>query len=450
VKRAAIAIVLVAVVAVAVLAVRGMGGGDDPYLVRAVFDNAAFVIPGEDVKVAGVKVGAIDSLGLTANHKAVVVLRVDDPAFRPFRRDAHCIIRPQSLIGEQFVECSTTSAKPGAALPPPLPTIASGPGRGQHLLPVAQTTTPVALDLVTDTLRLPWRQRLTLIVNDLGAGLAGNGSALSAAIRRADPALQQTDRVLAILAGQNRTLGDLVNASDRVLAPLAARRRRVAHLIGQTATTARAVASRGGDLERDLRLFPPFLRQLIPTANRLGATADQAIPALADLHAQAPSINRFVTGTARFTRAAIPALRTLGNASEVGRSALTAARPTVRQLRDFAGDVLPLAENLAGVAGSFERAGGIGSALATFFNQSAATNGYDKFGHYLRAGLIVNTCESYAANTSIGGPACSSRFSRDEGATTSPGARTVAAGPRSPATVDRELLDFLIGKGSGR
>ena len=29
---------------------------------RAIFDNASFIIPGEDVKVAGVKVGTIDSL----------------------------------------------------------------------------------------------------------------------------------------------------------------------------------------------------------------------------------------------------------------------------------------------------------------------------------------------------------------------------------------------------
>ena len=34
--------------------------GEEPYKVRAIFDNAGFVIPGEDVKVAGVKVGKID------------------------------------------------------------------------------------------------------------------------------------------------------------------------------------------------------------------------------------------------------------------------------------------------------------------------------------------------------------------------------------------------------
>ena len=84
-RRRAIAVLAgLAVAAAAVLLVAAGGGdGSGKYLVRAVFDNANFVIPGEDVKVAGVKVGKIDSLDLTAQHKAVVVLRIDDPAFKP-------------------------------------------------------------------------------------------------------------------------------------------------------------------------------------------------------------------------------------------------------------------------------------------------------------------------------------------------------------------------------
>ena len=60
------------------------GGG--AYKVRAIFDNAGFVIPGEDVKVAGVKVGTIDSLDVTKDKKAAVVLSIDRPGFQDFRR----------------------------------------------------------------------------------------------------------------------------------------------------------------------------------------------------------------------------------------------------------------------------------------------------------------------------------------------------------------------------
>ena len=93
------------------------GAGDDggSYRVRAIFMNAFSVIPGEDVKIAGVKVGKIESLDVTPDHKAAVVLRIDRPGFDDFRADAECTIRPQSLIGESFVECTPTQPRPANA-----------------------------------------------------------------------------------------------------------------------------------------------------------------------------------------------------------------------------------------------------------------------------------------------------------------------------------------------
>src|SRR4051812_47083189 len=85
---------------------------DNAYKVRAIFDSAFTVIPGEDVRVAGVTVGAIDSLDVTKDNKAAVVLRIDKSGFADFRRDATCEIRPQSLIGERFVECTPTQPRP--------------------------------------------------------------------------------------------------------------------------------------------------------------------------------------------------------------------------------------------------------------------------------------------------------------------------------------------------
>jgi hypothetical protein len=43
-------------------------------------------------------------------------------------------------------------------------------GERQRVLPVTNTSRPVDLDLVNNTLRLPYRQRLSLILNEFGAG----------------------------------------------------------------------------------------------------------------------------------------------------------------------------------------------------------------------------------------------------------------------------------------
>src|SRR3954471_17554630 len=137
------AVLTVAVLVAVVLGVGASDGRGSGYEVRAIFDNVAAAVPGEDVKIAGAKVGVIDSMDVAPGKKAAVLLRIDDSGFTPFHADAHCTVRPQSLIGEKFVECD-----PGTAASPALRQIRRGDGEGQHLLPLAQTSSPVDLDLV--------------------------------------------------------------------------------------------------------------------------------------------------------------------------------------------------------------------------------------------------------------------------------------------------------------
>ena len=404
--RILVPILLVVVLAVAVvLATRD---GDEPYLVRTIFDNAGFVIPGEDVKIAGVKVGKIDSLDVTEDFKAVVVLKIDDKGYQDFRRDAECQIRPQSLIGEKFVECEPTQARQANAEPPPeLEKIEEGEGEGQYLLPVSQTSKPVDLDLINNIMREPQRARLSIILNELGTGVAGRGDDLNDVIRRANPALKEVDKVLEILASENETLQRLAVDGDTVLAPLARERKRVSSALENSAEVAEATAERSADLEADIERLPAFLRELRPTMQRLGSFADEATPVFADLGAQAPAINRFVRQLGPFAQAGIPAFETLGDAAEVGTPAMIAARPIARDLRALAKDVRPVASTASKLLTSLETTKGFERFLDYAFYQVAAVNGFDTFGHYLRAGLIVNQCSTYAVTPT---PGCTANF----------------------------------------
>src|SRR3954453_9353702 len=90
------------------LLVFGVGAGEDKgsgYEVRAIFDNAAYVVKGEDVKVAGAVVGRGKSLDVTPQKKAAITLEITEGGFTPWRAGATCTVRPQSLIGEKFVAC---------------------------------------------------------------------------------------------------------------------------------------------------------------------------------------------------------------------------------------------------------------------------------------------------------------------------------------------------------
>jgi ABC-type transporter Mla subunit MlaD len=410
VKRVlAIGAVVLAALALVVFAV-GAGGGTEPsgYKVRAIFMNAFSVIPGEDVKIAGVKVGKIESIDVTPDKHAAVVLAIDAPGFQDFRRDAECTIRPQSLIGEKYVECSPTQPRPdGTPAPPELPVVKDGPGKGERLLPVSQTSQPVDIDLINNVMRLPYRQRFAIILNELGTALAGRGQDLRQAIRNADPALKETDKVLDILADQNRTLEQLAVDGDRILAPLARDRARVADFVTQAGKTASATAERGAALEDNIRLLPSFLRELKPTMQRLGALSDEMTPVLSDLHTAAPDINRFILELGPFSQAGRESFPSLGQATDVGRTALLRSKPIIKDLRDFTKPGRPLARNLRALLTSLKDTGGTERLLDYLFYQVAAVNGFDTFGHYLRAGLILNACTDYATTTR---PDCTSKF----------------------------------------
>ena len=414
-KRVAAALVVLCALTVALV---GTGAKEGTrYKVRAIFDNAVSVIPGEDVKIAGVKVGKISALDVTPDKKAAVTLDITVPGFQDFRRDATCTIRPQSLIGEKFVECVPTQPRAvGEPLPPPLAKIESGEGKGEHLLPVRQTSTPVDIDLINNILRKPYAERLSIILGELGTAVAARGQDLNATIRRANPALRETDKVLKILASQNQVLSDLARDSDTVLAPLARERESVADQFAQSAAVAQATAERGDDLEASLERLPRFLRELRPTMVRLGALSDQATPVVSDLGAQATNINRLVEQLGPFANASRPALRTLGQAADIGGPALTASRPTIQELRRLATSARPVAANAAALLDSLQKTGGVERIMDYIFYQVAAINGFDQFGHYLRAGLIVNLCTTYST-APVGG--CSANFERSEASASS-------------------------------
>jgi ABC-type transporter Mla subunit MlaD len=372
------------------------GGGGSGYEVRAIFDTVAAAVPGEDVRIAGAKVGTIGSMDVTPDKKAAVQLKIDDAGFTPFHEDATCTIRPQSLIGEKYVECT-----PGTPSSPALRTIPKGQtGSGQHYLSVQHTSAPVDLDLINDVMRLPYRQRFAIILNELGAGLAGRGQDLNQLILRSDPALRETDVVLKQLAAENTTLANLARDSDQALAPLARERAHLAGFIRHANTVGEATAQKRAAIEASIQRLPAFLRQLKPTMQDLGQLSGEMTPVLTDLDQASPSLSRFILELGPFSRSASRSLITLGKATDVGGPVLQRARPVVQDLKSFAHTANPVSKTLDALTGSLDRTGGLERAMDYVFFQMTAINGFDSIGHYLRAGLIVNTCSTFVTTSS--------------------------------------------------
>ena len=422
---------------VAAVLVSGCGGSGGGYTVRAIFDDAANIIPGEDVKIEGVKVGVVGPVTPTQAQKAAVVLDIENAGFQDFRSDASCTIEPEALIGEKFVNCLPTQPRAeGTPLPPPLPKIPSGhEGEGQYLLPVTNTSSPVDVDLLGDINRLPEQQRFTIIINELGAGLAGRGSDLNAVVRRADPALRELDKVLAILAAQNKTLVNLAEESDRALAPIPGVKQQITNFIVGADTVSRASANQRGAIARNLAGFPPFLEQLGPAMERFGRFAEQTTPAFTDLKAAAPGINQTFTSLPAFAHSQTAFFESLGKTAKVSGPALSSLQPLLARVKTLGNAAQPFSTSLSELFTSLRDTGGLERLMDFIFLGAGTTNGYDALGHFLRAEGIGNTCITYAV-TPVSG--CGAKLFSTSGAASSASSSSsssaVSASPRASAT----------------
>jgi virulence factor Mce-like protein len=304
-------------------------GADDTHTYSIELDNAFGLVEGSDIRVAGVNVGSVTDLDINAQKRAVVSIQTSG-TLGELGEDSTCSTEPQSLIAEYFIDC----VPEGDALPE----------GGQ--IPVEQTTQTVQTDLVQNTLREPYKRRLTLLINEFGTALAGNPESLNSAIRRGAPALRDLEAVTDILADHNRIIRQLNEDSDAIIARLAERREDVVRFIEEARDTSEASAARRGDLSRDFEILDDFLAELRPTLADLEGLAVEQTPLLADLRAAAPQLNRLAVQLPAFNEATDISLDSLGEAALVGRSALTEGRDEIRQLGRTGKNAYPTAELL--------------------------------------------------------------------------------------------------------
>jgi phospholipid/cholesterol/gamma-HCH transport system substrate-binding protein len=102
--------------------------GASGYTVIADFPSVAGLKVGDPVEIAGVKVGRVDSLGLSEDDRARLILRLNDNV--KLQEDVIASVRARGLIGDKFVLITPGASEkiiaPGAKIretesPPDIP-----------------------------------------------------------------------------------------------------------------------------------------------------------------------------------------------------------------------------------------------------------------------------------------------------------------------------------------
>ena len=385
---------------------RGASRGTAAGTYKIEFQNAFGLVTGADFKVAGVPAGTIKAISLDQKSlNAIVTIQVTRSGFGQFHQDASCASRPESLIGEYFVDCNPGSSGPVL--------------KAGSTIPVSHTQSTIPADLLQNTMRLPYRQRFTLIVNELGAAAAGRSGDIQAALHRAVPALDQTDNLLNLLANDSTTLQALTKDSNSVITALANNSKNVDRFISEAGRTASDTATQQANLRGSLQRLPGLLRA---AQAHHGAARHHGDHQRAGAAEPQPGLGAAATGSSPtcppFSKSARPAIKSLGQASVTGKAAVTAATPTVQDLNAFAKPTPELAGNLAIVLHDLDDPSravepdprspggkgftGLQALLGYVFNQALAINTYGPEGHVLAVDAFVNPmCSPYATPATV-------------------------------------------------
>ncbi|MEJ7714336.1 MAG: MlaD family protein [Thermoleophilaceae bacterium] len=399
---------------------------------KIVFDNAFGLTEGGDFRVGGVNAGKTTKFRATSSEppKAEVTAQITRPGFDDLRKDATCNIKPQSLIGEYYVDCQSgsrakPSIKPGGTVPVNADHFDHPPGSGQqHPAP------PLQGAAATGHQRAGHR-----------AGRPAQGPAVGAQACPSRPARDQQDaRDPGRPEPDDRQLHlRLRHGGHRAGGPQA--RGHPLHPGG--GDTASITATRREALRQTFRKLPGFLDELTPTMRRLGQLTDEQIPLLADAQRAAPSLDTFLGRLGPFADASRPALKSLGKTSVQGTKAFRDGAQEIRELKRLAANApataKPLRQFLASLddrrraidgdprgkvggppaddisnKGQANNGGftGLESFWSYFFWQTLALNNFDSVSHVLRVGLTLTECSPLENRTLQSNPELKAKFDK--------------------------------------
>jgi ABC-type transporter Mla subunit MlaD len=303
------------------------------------------------------------------------------------------MIRPQGLIAENYVACD-----PGE---PPAPPLRASGGR-PATVPVERTTEPVTLPDLFNIATLPTRERLTVLISELGVGVTGRGEDINAILRRANPSLTLARRAIAILERQRSELARTIGATDPLVAQLAARRAQARAFVAAAASVTTRLAAHRGALAASVQRLPALLSAARPTLAELDLVETQTTPLLVQLGAAAPLLSRLSIDLGPLVAAARPALARLGHALTLGARVARQVTPSARVLEQYALGSLPTALLTDRLTHNLDRTGFYDYFLAFTYYAAASMARFDAISHILPAHVALNQCGQYATSPVAG------------------------------------------------
>ncbi len=241
---------------------------------------------------------------------------------------------------------------PGSANSPPL----RASGGYPPTVPVQNTTEPVHLLDLFNIFNVPTRQRLAMILDELGIGTAGEGQDFNEIVRRANPALAYARQALSVLVAQKPQLATILDATSKLVGQAAGHTASLRRFLDNSASLTELTAAHRGALAQAIKRLPALLASARPALAQLDAVAVDGTPLVGEIHAAVPSLNTLADRLRPFVATAKPALAKLGIATHAD-PAIRDATPLVGTIERYLRQSLPTTEQIGTVFSNLQRHG---------------------------------------------------------------------------------------------
>ena len=285
------------------------------YSLKAELPSAANLVVGNEVRIGGARVGAIDAI--TAERKAdgssvaVVGLRLEKSA-APLPKDSRLLVRPKSVLGLKYVEITRGESDEGFT-------------DGDRIPVEAATPRPVEFDEVANMFDEPTRKAIQTNLEGFGDALAGRGASINLALGSLRPLLRDVVPVLRNLSDPDtelsRFFGELADAAAEV-APVAEEQ---AELFRNLDATFGALSEVRDSVQETIEEGPATLQAGID---------------------QLPGQRRFLANSEGLFRELRPGVRALRTAAPDLSAALRVGTPTLRRSVAMNRRLIPVFEAL--------------------------------------------------------------------------------------------------------
>jgi virulence factor Mce-like protein len=303
------------------------------YKLSAELPNAATLVPGNEVRVGGIRVGQIKSVDPeTINNapcpndptrqcttQAAKVNMELNQDLDPLPNDSTVVVRARSALGLKYLEIDRGNSSQGFRPGSTMPITAARPE-------------PVEIDQVFNMFDEPTRVAIQQNLLEFGNALAGRGVNLNEAIGQLKPLVERLTPVMRNLADPSTGLSNFVSSLSATVAEVAPVAEIQGQLFADLDTTFAAFA----------RVSRPFIQE---TISKSPPAEDTAIATL-------PTVRPFLANTAKLFgelrpgfHAIAPVQKDLGQSIVEGVKALALAPAFNAQLDPTAQAVLNLANN---------------------------------------------------------------------------------------------------------